>query len=76
MTSETGILRFGAYIPRNRLQRSAIFAANGWFAGGLKGLAKGERASGGAAKPEGGARRRIHLVAVMHFGNFDVVVVA
>ena len=44
MTSETGILRFGAYIPRNRLQRSAIFAANGWFAGGLKGLAKGERA--------------------------------
>lgn len=44
MTSETGILGFGAYIPKNRLQRSAIHAANGWFAGGLKGLAKGERA--------------------------------
>ena len=24
MTSETGILRFGAYIPRNRLQRRSI----------------------------------------------------
>ena len=39
-----GILDFGAYVPRRRLQRSAIHAANGWFAGGLKGLAKGERA--------------------------------
>lgn len=42
--SETGILAFGAYIPRRRLQRSAIFAANKWFAPGLGGLAKGERA--------------------------------
>ncbi len=42
----TGILSFGAYIPRKRLQRSAIYAANAWFAGGLKGLAKGERAIG------------------------------
>ena len=40
----TGILSFGAYLPRHRLQRSAIHAANGWFAGGLKGLAKGEKA--------------------------------
>lgn len=39
-----GILDFGAYVPRRRLQRDAIHAANGWFAGGLKGLAKGERA--------------------------------
>lgn len=39
-----GILDFGAYVPRRRLQRNAIHAANGWFAGGLKGLAKGERA--------------------------------
>jgi hydroxymethylglutaryl-CoA synthase len=38
-----GILSFGAYLPRKRLQRSAIYAANAWFAGGLKGLAKGER---------------------------------
>lgn len=45
MTSDTGILSFGAYIPRHRLQRSAIHAANGWFAGGLRGLAKGERAT-------------------------------
>ena len=44
MTADTGILSFGAYIPRNRLQRSAIHAANGWFAGGLKGLARGEKA--------------------------------
>lgn len=41
---ETGILAFGAYIPRRRLQRSAIHAANKWFAPGLGGLAKGERA--------------------------------
>lgn len=45
MSAETGILSFGAYIPRNRLQRSAIHAANGWFAAGLGGLAKGERAT-------------------------------
>lgn len=45
MRAETGIVSFGAYIPRNRLQRQAIHAANGWFAGGLKGLAKGERAT-------------------------------
>ena len=39
-----GILSFGAYIPQRRLQRSAVYAANAWFAPGLKGLAKGERA--------------------------------
>lgn len=44
--TETGILSFGAYIPKRRLQRSAVFAANAWFAGGLRGLAKGERAIG------------------------------
>lgn len=44
--SETniGILSCGAYIPRRRLQRSAIYAANAWFAPDLKGAAKGERA--------------------------------
>jgi hydroxymethylglutaryl-CoA synthase len=42
--SETGILAFGAYIPRRRLQRAVIHAANTWFAPGLGGLAKGERA--------------------------------
>ncbi|MCM8731634.1 3-oxoacyl-[acyl-carrier-protein] synthase III C-terminal domain-containing protein [Hephaestia sp. GCM10023244] len=42
--TETGILAFGAYIPRRRLQRAAIYAANQWYAPGLKGLAKGERA--------------------------------
>ena len=40
----TGILGYGAYVPRRRLQRSAIHASNSWFAGGLKGLAKGEKA--------------------------------
>lgn len=44
MTGNAGIISYGAYIPRLRLQRSAIYAANAWFAGGLKGLAKGERA--------------------------------
>ena len=42
--SETGILGYGAYVPITRLQRSAIHAANGWFAGGLRGQAKGEKA--------------------------------
>jgi 3-hydroxy-3-methylglutaryl CoA synthase len=44
--AETGILSFGAYAPRKRLQRSVIYAANSWFAPGLKGLAKGEKAIG------------------------------
>lgn len=44
--ADVGILSFGGYVPRRRLQRSAIFAANAWFAGGLKGLAKGERSVG------------------------------
>lgn len=41
--SDFGILALGAYLPRARLQRKAIQAANGWFAAGLRGLAKGER---------------------------------
>ena len=40
----TGIVAFGAYIPRRRLQRKAIAEAHGWFAPGLAGIAKGERA--------------------------------
>jgi hydroxymethylglutaryl-CoA synthase len=44
MGNEVGILSFGAYIPRLRLQRKAIAAANSWFNPGLRGLAKGERA--------------------------------
>jgi 3-hydroxy-3-methylglutaryl CoA synthase len=40
-----GILSFGAYVPRARLQRKAIAAANSWFAPGLRGLAKGERST-------------------------------
>src|SRR5258708_30550446 len=40
----TGITAFGAYIPRRRLQRKAIADANKWFAPGLAGGAKGERA--------------------------------
>ncbi|MFO1215845.1 MAG: 3-oxoacyl-[acyl-carrier-protein] synthase III C-terminal domain-containing protein [Burkholderiaceae bacterium] len=42
--NDFGILSFGAYVPRSRLQRSVVAAANAWFAPGLKGLAKGERA--------------------------------
>lgn len=44
--AEVGILSFGAYVPRKRLQRSAIYAGISWYAPGLKGLAKGERAIG------------------------------
>ena len=43
-TPDFGILSYGAYLPRARLQRKAIAAANSWFAPGLRGLAKGERA--------------------------------
>ena len=39
-----GIRSYGAYVPRMRLQRAAVYEANRWFAPGLKGLAKGERA--------------------------------
>lgn len=39
-----GILRAGAYVPQRRLQRSAIFEANKWFAPGLKGAATGQKA--------------------------------
>ena len=43
-SSDFGILSFGAYLPRSRLQRQVVAAANAWFAPGLRGLAKGERA--------------------------------
>jgi hydroxymethylglutaryl-CoA synthase len=39
-----GILNYGAYVPRMRLQRSVVYEANQWFAPGLKGLGKGQRA--------------------------------
>jgi len=39
-----GITGYGAYIPRARLQRKSIAEANAWFAPGLMGAAKGERA--------------------------------
>lgn len=39
-----GIISFGAYIPRIRLQRSAVVAANAWFNPGLKAHRTGERA--------------------------------
>jgi hydroxymethylglutaryl-CoA synthase len=39
-----GILAYGAYIPRLRLQRSVVVAANAWFNSALKSLGKGERA--------------------------------
>lgn len=39
-----GIRRFGAYIPRMRLDRKAIASAHAWMAPSLRGQAKGERA--------------------------------
>lgn len=42
--NEIGITGFGAYVPRLRLDRDAIYRANAWFAPGLKALSKGERA--------------------------------
>jgi len=38
-----GITGFGGYVPRRRLQRSAMVEANNWFNPGLKSYAKGER---------------------------------
>ncbi|MGB3067711.1 MAG: 3-oxoacyl-[acyl-carrier-protein] synthase III C-terminal domain-containing protein [Ottowia sp.] len=43
-TTAYGITGFGGYIPRWRLERSAIAAAHNWMAPSLKGLAKGQRA--------------------------------
>lgn len=42
--ADYGLTGFGAYVPRLRLERSAIAAAHRWMAPSLKGLAKGERA--------------------------------
>lgn len=42
--ADCGILDYGVYVPRLRLQRQAIYAANAWFAPALRSLAKGERA--------------------------------
>lgn len=39
-----GIVAYGAYVPRLRLQRTVVAQAHQWFAPGLKALAKGERA--------------------------------
>lgn len=44
MNADFGIISIGAYIPRRRLQRAAIHAANSWFAPNLRGLARGEKA--------------------------------
>ncbi len=39
-----GIVAYGGYVPRLRLQRKAAASANAWFNPGLMGAAKGERA--------------------------------
>src|SRR3546814_16755704 len=42
--ADFGITRFGAYVPRLRIDRAVIAEAHGWMAPGLKGQAKGKRA--------------------------------
>jgi hydroxymethylglutaryl-CoA synthase len=44
MAMTAGILSFGAYIPRRRLQRRAIAEANAWLSPALVSLGLGERA--------------------------------
>ncbi len=44
MSAGSGILAYGAYIPRSRLQRATVVAANSWFNSALKSMSKGERA--------------------------------
>ena len=39
-----GIIAYGGYVPRLRLQRKSMVEANAWFNPGLAGYAKGERA--------------------------------
>src|SRR5690554_219808 len=43
-TQSFGITGFGGYVPRLRMQRSAIAAAHQWMAPGLRSHAKGRRA--------------------------------
>jgi 3-hydroxy-3-methylglutaryl CoA synthase/uncharacterized OB-fold protein len=45
-TKAYGILATGTYLPRLRLQRSAVVEQHQWMTQGLKGLAKGGRAFG------------------------------
>ena len=33
-----GIVAYGAYVPRLRLNRQAVYDANKWFAAGLRGV--------------------------------------
>ncbi len=40
---ELGLLAYGGYLPKSRLQRAEIARTHGWFNPGLKGKAKGER---------------------------------
>ncbi len=47
MKQNSGLLSYGTYVPRRRLQRSCIHDNNKWFAPGLRGLAKGEKAISG-----------------------------
>ena len=42
-TTFVGIISHGAYIPKMRLQRTAIASAIGWVVPAVKGLAKGQR---------------------------------
>lgn len=42
--TDLGISRFGAYVPRLRLDRSAIATAHEWMAPALRGQARGSRA--------------------------------
>jgi 3-hydroxy-3-methylglutaryl CoA synthase len=42
--TELGIARFGAYVPRLRIDRAVIAEAHKWMAPGLRGHAKGSRA--------------------------------
>ena len=39
-----GITSYGAYVPRYRLSRKAIFAAMGWFNAATAAVARGEKA--------------------------------
>ena len=44
LNNSPGITGFGGYVPRLRLERTAIAVAHRWMAPGLRGLAKGKRA--------------------------------
>ena len=65
-----GIIAYGGYVPRLRLQRKSMVEANAWFNPGLAAYAKGERAFAREARdPYSAAKLRSRGVWVPAFAG-------